>query len=198
MLFAAFLKFDRYFHMFRPKFTVEGALFMSAATLIFFAFFCYLKRVRSLTWIETFGATSLAAYLVFVYRFTVFMRRTKEYMEICPVFGYSYYRIVRHGKLNFFWGNIFNVAIFVPLGAAFALAFGNRVKWTAALGFGFMASLGIELLQLSLRKGICEFDDLYHNTLGFAIGYFIFRGIARLARKKEPFSERLIEQEDGQ
>ena len=36
---------------------------------------------------------------------------------------------------------------------------------------GFVFSSVIELSQLVLKRGLCEFDDVFHNTLGCAVGY---------------------------
>ena len=36
---------------------------------------------------------------------------------------------------------------------------------------GFVFSSVIELSQLVLKRGLCEFDDVFHNTLGCVIGY---------------------------
>jgi glycopeptide antibiotics resistance protein len=38
---------------------------------------------------------------------------------------------------------------------------------------GFLTSLSIELLQLVLKRGLFEFDDMFHNTFGVILGYGI-------------------------
>lgn len=43
--------------------------------------------------------------------------------------------------------------------------------------FGFSFSVCIEFLQLVWKRGTCEFDDIFHNTLGCMIGYGIYKGI---------------------
>jgi glycopeptide antibiotics resistance protein len=40
---------------------------------------------------------------------------------------------------------------------------------------GFFISLTIEILQLVMKRGLFEFDDMFHNTLGVAIGYWIYQ-----------------------
>ena len=58
-----------------------------------------------------------------------------------------------------------NVAVFVPLG----FLLGLRIGWRGLpVGAGF--SLLIELLQLILHRGVFEFDDIFHNSLGALIG----------------------------
>jgi glycopeptide antibiotics resistance protein len=47
---------------------------------------------------------------------------------------------------------------------------------------GFLISLTIEILQLVTKRGLFEFDDIFHNTLGVAIGelgYWIWWKVRR-------------------
>ena len=73
-----------------------------------------------------------------------------------------------------------NVAVFVPLGFLLGLLTG----WKGVLaGAGF--SLLIELLQLLLRRGVFEFDDLFHNTLGALIGVSLAVLLLRLKKRRD-------------
>ena len=40
-----------------------------------------------------------------------------------------------------------------------------------ALVYSCTLSLCVELLQLVLKRGLCEFDDVFHNVLGSMVGY---------------------------
>ena len=56
----------------------------------------------------------------------------------------------------------------------------NRGRLFIVALTGFLFSLMIELCQLFLRRGLCELDDLFNNTLGCIIGsltYTLFRHI---------------------
>ena len=46
------------------------------------------------------------------------------------------------------------------------------------IGAGF--SILIELLQFIFKRGFAEFDDVFHNVLGCAIGFGVYVLIARL------------------
>ena len=71
--------------------------------------------------------------------------------------------------------NILNVGLFVPVG--FLLSCGSqRMTWWRVLCVAVVLSVGIEVLQLLLRRGLCETDDVLHNVVGAVMGY----GIARL------------------
>ena len=45
-----------------------------------------------------------------------------------------------------------------------------KIDWKVGLLIGIGISFSIELLQLVLCRGLFEFDDIIHNSLGFLIG----------------------------
>ena len=66
-----------------------------------------------------------------------------------------------------------NVAVFIPLGAAAALALGSRpfkTRLLASTAIGMALSAAIELLQLAIPSRFSDFDDWLLNTLGACIG----------------------------
>ena len=83
------------------------------------------------------------------------------------------------------WANVLlNVAMFVPLGFLLPLLGKPLRKWYVTIPAGFGVSLAIELFQLAMGRGICDVDDLFCNTLGAAIGFFIVMTILSLLREK--------------
>jgi glycopeptide antibiotics resistance protein len=56
-----------------------------------------------------------------------------------------------------------------------AVSTGSRKVFRRVILLGFFTSLTIEILQLVAKRGLFEFDDIFHNTLGVAIGYWIWR-----------------------
>lgn len=61
-----------------------------------------------------------------------------------------------------------NILMFIPVG----ILAGSMWKWKGLLVAAGL-SMGIEVLQLISQKGLCEFDDVIHNTVGAAIGVWI-------------------------
>ena len=57
------------------------------------------------------------------------------------------------------------MAIFIPVG----LLAGHLWKWKGILA-GVGLSCAVEILQLITSRGLCEFDDVFHNVVGTAIG----------------------------
>lgn len=86
----------------------------------------------------------------------------------------SYRAVLRGENSELLRSNFMNVALFYPLGLTAALA-GCRARHpvlrTAGITAGFfLLSLGIELSQLHWGLGLCEADDVLHNTLGALLG----------------------------
>ena len=83
------------------------------------------------------------------------------------------------------WANVLlNVALFVPMGALLPLLWKKCKKWYITMPIGLGTSLVIELIQLALKRGICDVDDLFANTLGVVIGFFCIMAILSLFNEK--------------
>lgn len=96
----------------------------------------------------------------------------------------------QHFQPQLFWSHkvwdvqkkqiIANVLMFIPLG----LLAGSRWKWKGIL-LGIGLSMTVELLQLISRRGLFEFDDVLHNTMGTFIGVSIYILVETAVKKKE-------------
>lgn len=53
-------------------------------------------------------------------------------------------------------------------------------KWLISIIIGSLLSTVIEVIQLISHRGLFEFDDIFHNTLGTVIGIGVFVLITRL------------------
>ena len=68
--------------------------------------------------------------------------------------------------------NLLNICMFLPVG--FFLKCGYRsVTYKKVFLVGFIVSFFVELLQFTFSKGLCEVDDVIHNSLGCMVGYWI-------------------------
>lgn len=74
---------------------------------------------------------------------------------------------------------LLNIALFVPIGLLLG-GLGFRTK--KILLSGICLSGIIEVSQFAFCKGLCETDDVIHNTLGCVIGYFGFIGLLKVKR----------------
>lgn len=108
----------------------------------------------------------LVFYLCFVFQITIIKR--------IPENGYQYelqlfwsYRAIAAGKKDLIIEIILNIILFIPIGALFSSLLKKR--WPVPL-IGTGISFGIELTQLITKRGLFEFDDVFHNTLGTLLG----------------------------
>ena len=67
-----------------------------------------------------------------------------------------------------------NVIMFLPVDVLAGRIWRWRGLWVAA-----GLSVGIEILQLITARGLCEFDDIFHNMIGAVIGI----GVVMIGRK---------------
>ena len=70
---------------------------------------------------------------------------------------------------------ITNILMFIPIG----FLAGNLWKWKAIPIAAGLSAL-IELTQYFTKRGYCEFDDIFHNTLGAFLGLLIYLGVSWL------------------
>ncbi len=83
------------------------------------------------------------------------------------------------------WLNVLlNIAMFGPLGFLLPLLGRKFRKWYLTIPAGFALSLGLELLQFVFARGVCDVDDLFCNTLGAVMGYFIIMTLLALRDRK--------------
>jgi glycopeptide antibiotics resistance protein len=140
------------------------------------------RRYGKLAEIRPAAVVLLSIYLFLVFASTVFSRSAKtDYAyELVPF--WSYQRIMA-GSRSLFWEDVFNVIMLIPVGFLLPACKKNSAK--SGIGIRgimlitFLISLTIEVMQLVLKRGLFEFDDMFHNTLGGVIGYGIYAFFGR-------------------
>ncbi len=112
----------------------------------------------------------MAGYAWLVFQSLIFLRPDKAAgaYQLQPF--WSYIRILQ-GNRYLLWENLLNIILFVPVGLLLKAAFPALKKRTVILT-GAGMSVCLELLQLVMRRGLFEFDDMINNTLGAVIGCF--------------------------
>ena len=130
----------------------------------------YLTKKDRSSFIRNALLSLLWGYLFFVLCTTLLFRECSETIRyyLFPFWSYdvlNYKVIAQH---------ILNVLMFVPIGFLLSSVL-NRTRWMQVIEMGCLLSVMIEILQLLTRRGVCNIDDVIHNTIGCAIGYGIFR-----------------------
>lgn len=129
------------------------------------------------------GGILLALYLVLLVYFLLASRlfgRDIGYSEhrfnLLPfreiVRFYTYWKQV--GFLSAFLNLAGNLVGFIPLGILVPWVSRRMRCWTRIVKLGFLVTLVVETLQLVLKAGIFDVDDIILNTVGTLVGYQIF------------------------
>ena len=121
-----------------------------------------------------------ALYILIVLKLTLLRETTLDNYEINFTPFVELINVYRTSStwqfLRLFLGNI---GWFIPFGFILPLMMKKSNFLTVTLmgcGFSFL----IEILQLALKKGYCELDDLILNTLGAVIGYAMYKIIKNI------------------
>ena len=69
---------------------------------------------------------------------------------------------------------LINILMTVPVGFTAAML-AEKHRFITAFTAGFILSVSIECLQLILKRGLFEFDDIIYNTAGAMIGCAVFQ-----------------------
>ena len=110
----------------------------------------------------------------------------KEMLTEGPVSGLSGIHFVSTEPLE---GVILNILLYIPMGYLLPVLWSSLAQgkwmWKILLA-GFAASLLTEIVQLILRLGWFDVDDLLNNMLGILAGLWLYRKfLAEKMRKKE-------------
>ena len=122
-------------------------------------------------WRKSWSSGLLAAYLFFILTETVLIRKIGVTTGFRPELFWSW-------KVPGLRSEIYaNILLFIPVG----ILLGVKVGWKG-IPIATGISLIIEVLQLVSRRGLFEFDDVIHNTLGAAVGFGIWVLVRLLGR----------------
>lgn len=88
------------------------------------------------------------------------------------------------GAIHVFLNLAGNVIGFIPFGALLPAVKKTKISFGKVALFSFELSLFIEVLQLMLRAGSCDVDDMILNTLGGCIGYGLHKGASVIRERR--------------
>lgn len=141
-----------------------------------------LFRTKKICWIL------FLSYLILLVHFLLFSEEFGRYVRDGYSYNlvpfkeikrfYKYRRLV--GMKAFLINTAGNVACFMPFGFFFSVICEKGKKWYNTVLAAFLFSLTMEVVQLVLKVGSFDVDDMFLNTLGGALG-FISISLLRLA-----------------
>lgn len=113
-------------------------------------------------------------YVFIILHITLLSRTTSVRRKMLTPFWE--YRELIYGvdKLYWFGQIIGNIVMLMPLGVFLCLMY-RRLNAFQIGAIGCACSVCIELTQYFTGRGLFEFDDIFHNTLGAVIAYFVMK-----------------------
>lgn len=163
----------------------SGVLYASLAMMamiILVVVFLGIKRLKSSRkiWRNVLGVL-LAEYLFVVTCSTVVFRGVQSFkyarLELTPFWTYE--AVIKHTPGVSVWDIVLNMVLFMPLGFLIKLL-SPSISFFKILVFAILCSLFIETNQYIFEKGIAQFDDVMHNTIGAVIGWYFARMVMNL------------------
>lgn len=129
------------------------------------------------------GRVLFVEYVVVVICSTVLFRPklSMARIEITPF--WTYFAVYNHTYGVSIWDIILNIVLFFPLGIFLAILF-PKLKIGKAVLIGVLSSVCIELSQLVLQRGIVQFDDVLHNTIGCCLGFLVTKWLTSIMSKQ--------------
>ena len=127
-------------------------------------------RIKLITFISL---PALAFYLSFVSTVTILSRIPSSSIQYNIKLFWTYTAILE-GNNKLITEILWNVVLFIPIGLLLMIILTHKHKIIISVVGGFILSFAIELIQLVFHRGLFEFDDMVHNTLGAAIGAIIY------------------------
>lgn len=145
--------------------------------IICFSVLCLLVALRAgyLLWhkkiliSQAVSGMLLLIFLGVVFGSTVFARQPKDYREYRLELFWSW-KEVFHGDRELLKENLLNILLLFPVGFLLPPLFHKKLPWWSGLLAGLIISAAIEIGQLVLCRGLFEWDDMVHNSLGCMLG----------------------------
>lgn len=123
----------------------------------------------------------LAFYLSFVFTITLFDRIPTTLPKYQLTLFWSY-KAISYGRSDLIAEVIANVLLFIPIGILIMFIVARKLRWLG-ITIGILLSVFIEVSQLIFHRGLFEFDDIIHNSLGMLIGVGIFLLVSWIGKR---------------
>ena len=131
---------------------------------------------------QALASLALLVYLGVVSASTVFTRMpTVRQYELIPF--WSWYEVfIKHSR-SLLVENLLNILLLLPAGVLLPIIFDRRLRPSVAFMIGALISAVIEVSQLILRRGLFEWDDMFHNGLGCMLGCLIVNAVMERVKR---------------
>lgn len=138
------------------------------------------RRIKA-TVIKCMSFAVLVIYLAFVLLTTLIARTPMTTTAAKWIPLWSWYEVIFHHDSGLFIEICQNLVMLMPVGAMLNLLKGISAKQAAVIGLIITAT--IEFLQLVTHRGLFEWDDILHNSIGCVVGALIPVAIRKMRKR---------------
>lgn len=124
----------------------------------------------------------IAFYLSFVFTITIISRVPSRNAQYNYLLFWTY-RAIIEGKSYLILEIAWNIILFIPIGVLLMLAISYKNKVFIAIASCFLMSSLIEVIQLLSHRGLFEYDDIVHNTLGATLGVCVYQLVSLIVKR---------------
>lgn len=149
--------------------TVRETIGFSILFIIASLIALYLLHSKKIIRSQAISGLILLLFLGIVFGSTVFTRIPTERQYKLELF-WSWKAVFWYHSREMLKENLLNCILLFPMGLLLPLIFNYRLSWWKGLLAGLFVSGLIETSQLIFCRGLFEWDDMVHNSLGCMVG----------------------------
>lgn len=163
--------------------TLRELIFFVIVLMVATIIFSILLKKGKINLFQLIAGELLLIFMFIVLGSTVFTR-VPDKVEAYKLMPFWSWNEVIKGNIQVLEENLLNLTLLFPFGFLLPFVFYRKIIWYKALIMGLVFSFFIETSQLILHRGLFEWDDMIHNSLGAMLGCIIANKIfEKLFRK---------------
>ena len=170
-----------------PEIFVNRIIISVLAFAVFCAVTIILYKRQRFNKVQCIAAILLSLYIVVLLYFTVVGRYSHEEYEYEIQFFTSYRWFFRHNDEQMLRQLLINFIMLIPVGFLLPIIINVKHKYLITLGLSLLLTVFIETMQLIMKCGAFEIDDIINNFVGAVIGMLLYALCSKLINRKETY-----------
>ncbi|HIY92763.1 MAG TPA: VanZ family protein [Candidatus Companilactobacillus pullicola] len=183
--------YEKYANRFNHFPLIRLSFYAVDKAILYTLFFVILRYIwvkvkkKNTTFGREFGLTVFVFYVLllfaltvfrdgyFIWQFKFYWHRPLSQINIIPLVE-TIKLLNGQSLVDFFYNLYGNIMWFVPMGIFIPALTERHFGFFKVVLIGALISTSIETLQFILNTGVTDIDDVIFNTLGAAVGYFLY------------------------
>lgn len=159
---------------------ISACIFLTVCAVVLFVL---LSRVK-IKLHQAIAGFLLAVFFCLLFSYCVFSRASGSEPRYNLELFWSW-RWILAGNTRTLAEVLLNVVLLVPVGVSLPILMNKKKAWWTGLLIGLGVSVCIEVMQLVTRRGLFEWDDMIHNSIGCMVGTFVGNGFVKYLAKRQ-------------